>query len=446
MKRTATALVAFLGLLLILFFFPAEGEIRKGLAILFFAAILWITEAIPLAVTSLSIPVLATLLGILDVKSAFSSFAHPIIFLFFGGFALASALTKYQLDKFLAYKIVSVSKGSLFWTSFFIFLATAFVSMWISNTSTTAMMLPLVLGIIGAVSADKRLKTFLLLGIAYSASVGGIGTVVGSPPNGITAANLGMDFLDWMKFGLPTVAVLLPSLFFILYLYFRPNLKRKVAIEQVQFNLNRKSLGVLAIFTFTVTLWLFSKKVSGILGVNKYFDAVVAITAVFLLFAFKLVDWKDVDRGTDWGTLYLFGGGLSLSHVLKTTGTSKFIAESFTQGIGYLPAFLVVLSVTFLMIFFTELMSNTATAAIFIPILITTATGIGLPPSFLALPAGIAASCAFMFPVATPPNAIVYGTGEVDQKEMVKVGLILNVTFAVIIGVLSVLLIGKIVG
>jgi len=255
-----------------------------------------------------------------------------------------------------------------------------------------------------------------------------------------------MDFLDWMKFGLPTVVLLLPSLFLILYLYFRPNLKRKVVIEQVQFKLSRKSLGVLAIFTFTVTLWLFSKKVSGVLGVNKYFDAIVAITAVFLLFAFRLIDWKDVDRGTDWGTLYLFGGGLSLSHVLKTTGASKFVAENFIQGIGHFSAFLLVLLVTFLMIFFTELMSNTATAAIFIPILITAATGMNLPPHELALPAGVAASCAFMLPVATPPNAIVYGTGEIDQKEMVKVGLILNVTFTVIISILSVLLVGKIIG
>ena len=445
MKREAGIFLAFFVFMLTLFFFPVEVEVRKGLAILFFAAILWISEALPLAVTSLSIPVLAVLLGILDVKSAFSSFAHPIIFLFFGGFALASALTKYNLDRVLAFKIVSLSRGSLFWTSILLFVATAFVSMWISNTSTTAMMLPLALGIAGATSADRRLRSFLLLGIAYSASVGGIGTLVGSPPNGITAANLGLNFLDWMEFGLPTVTVLLPLLFLILYLYFKPDLRRKVTVEEVHFSLGKRSLAVLAIFAFTVTLWLFSRKVSGFLGIHKYFDTAVAITAVFLLFVFKLVDWRDVDRGTDWGTLYLFGGGLSLSHVLKTTGASKFVAESFSQAVGNLPTFLVVLSVTFLMIFLTELMSNTATAAIFVPILITTATGMNLPPHELALPAGVAASCAFMLPVATPPNAIVYGTGEVEQKDMIRVGLILNVTFAVIISILSVLLIGKII-
>ncbi|TCK04535.1 SLC13 family permease [Phorcysia thermohydrogeniphila] len=446
MKKGIAVAVAFFAFFATLLFFPTETEVRKGLAILFFAAILWISEALPLPVTSLSIPLLASLLGVLDVKSAFSSFAHPIIFLFFGGFALATALTKYKLDKFLAFKIVSLSKGSLLWTSLSIFAATAFVSMWISNTSTTAMMLPLALGIAGAVSADKRLRSFLLLGIAYSASVGGIGTVVGSPPNGITAANLGIGFYDWMKFGLPTVAILFPLLFLALYFYFRPNLKERVTIEKYSFNLSKKSIGVLAVFALTVFLWLFGKKLSLVLGIKKYFDALVAVTAVFLLFAFKLVDWKDLDKGTDWGTLYLFGGGLSLSHVLKTTGASKFLAESFIQASGHLPAFLLVFSVTLLMIFFTELMSNTATAAIFIPILITLASEMNLPPHELALPAGVAASCAFMLPVATPPNAIVYGTGEVEQRDMIKVGLLLNVIFAVAISVLSVLLIGKVVG
>lgn len=441
MKRYTILIFSLIILFLILLIPSIPLEIRKGLAVLTFAAVLWITEAIPLAVTSLSIPVLAVLLGILDAKSAFAPFAHPIIFLFFGGFALATALRKYDLDRFLAFKIVSASKGSLFGTAILLFAATAFVSMWISNTSTTVMMLPLALGIAAAVSADNRLKTFLFIGIAYSASVGGIGTLVGSPPNGITAADLGMDFIGWLKVGLPTVVVLFPLLFLILYLYFKPNLKRNVIIENFSLEMTKERVGVLLIFLTTVVLWLFGKQISAVLGIHKEFDAVVAVFAVILLFVFKIVNWREIEEGTDWGTLCLFGGGIALSKILEVTGTSKFIAKILTENIANFPHLLVILSVTLFMIFATELMSNTATAAIFIPILIAAAAQMHLPSYELALPAGIAASCAFMLPIATPPNAIVYGTGEIKQKDMIKVGFILNIVFAVVVSILALVLI-----
>ncbi|MEO2069003.1 MAG: DASS family sodium-coupled anion symporter [Desulfurobacteriaceae bacterium] len=433
MKRGFPLIFSLLAFLLVLTFLPVSFDVRKGLAILVFAAILWITEGLPLAVTSLSIPVLAVVLGIFDVKTAFSSFSHPIIFLFLGGFVLAAALTKYGLDKLIAFKIVSLSKGSPFTASVLLFLSTAFISMWISNTSTTVMMLPLALGIATALSGDKRLRSFLLLGVAYSASIGGIGTLVGSPPNGITAANLGMEFSDWLKAAFPVVIFLFPFLIAILYIYFKPKMKSKVEIEKVSFTMTKEKFTVLTIFSMTVILWLFSKKISSILGVSKYFDAVIAIFAVVLLFSFKLLTWEDVNKNTDWGTLLLFGGGLSLSQVLKATGTSKFIASLLVNSVTNLPPFFLVFSIVLFMIFLTELMSNTATAAIFIPILITAAKSLGLPPPFLALPAGIAASCAFMFPVATPPNAIVYGTGNVGQRDMLRVGLVLNVFFAFLI-------------
>jgi len=428
------------------FILPLPSEVKKGLFILVFTAALWITESLPLPVTSLLVPVLSVLLGVLNVKSAFSSFAHPIIFLFFGGFALATALKKHAIDKLIAYKIVSVSKGSLFTTSVLLFLSTAFVSMWISNTSTTAMMLPLALGILGAVRGDSKLKTFMLLGIAYSSSIGGIGTLVGSPPNGITAANLNLSFTDWLIFGIPTVLILLPLLFLILYLYFRPNLKEKITFEKASFRLTKEGKLTFFVFLITALMWLFSKPISHVLGIRHYFDAVAAVFAVVLLFLFNIVSWKEINEGTDWGTLYLFGGGIALSHVLKVTGTSKFIASLLTRNIGGLPSLLVVLLVTLFMIFMTELMSNTATAAIFIPILITAAVEMNLPPYELALPAGIAASCAFMLPVATPPNAIVYGTGFIKQRDMLKVGFILNLIFALAIALITVLITNKLVG
>ncbi len=432
MKR-AIAPILFLLLAFLTLSSNLDLSVKKGLILLEFGALFWITEALPLPVTSLLIPVLAVFLGAGSVKEAFSSFAHPIIFLFFGGFALATALSKHSLDKFIAFKIVSLSKGSFLLTSFLLFLATALISMWISNTSTTAMILPLALGLIGATSQDERVKHFILLGVAYSASVGGIGTLVGSPPNGITAAELSMGFTDWLKVGLPIVLILFPLLFLILYLYFRPKVSGAVKVEEFNFSLTRERLLVLLVFGITVAGWLLSKPLSHLLGVGKYFDSVVAVVGVSLLFVFKLVNWREVEEGTDWGTLYLFGGGIALSHFLKTTGASKFIASALIDLISGLPLFLLILSVTLFMIFLTELMSNTATAAIFVPILISAAHTLGINPATLALPAGVAASCAFMLPVATPPNAIVYGTGQVKQGNMLKVGFLLNLTFAFVI-------------
>ncbi len=420
-------------LFLIILLLPLPLNIRKGMAILIFTAVLWITEALPLSVTSLSVPILAVCLGVTNVKDAFAPFAHPIIFLFLGGFALAAALSKYEMDRFLAFKIVSLSRGYLLGASLLLFIATAFISMWISNTSTTAMMLPLSIGIAEAAGADRKLKTFILLGVAYSASVGGIGMLVGSPPNGITAAELGIGFTDWAKYGIPISIVLLILLFVILYLYFRPSFTKRVSLEIEGFELDNKRIGVLLIFLLTAIMWLFSKQLSGLLGVHKYLDAVIAVLAIVLLFVFKLVDWKDIDRGTDWGTLYLFGGGLALSRILKVTHTSSYIANLFVGNIKGLPIFLIVFLVALFMALATELMSNTATAAIFIPIFITAARDLGIPAETLAIPAGIAASCAFMLPVATPPNAIVYGTGAVRQKDMIKVGIILEIVSAIAI-------------
>ncbi|WP_456435960.1 SLC13 family permease [Thermovibrio ammonificans] len=434
MKRAA-GVTLFILLALLILSLNTSIDVKKGLILLAFAASFWIFEVLPLPVTALSIPVLGVLLGCGSVKEAFASFAHPIIFLFLGGFALAAALSKFKLDTFIAYKVVSLSKGSGVAATVLLFAATAFISMWISNTSTTAMMLPLALGIVGAAS-DERLKSFVLLGVAYSASVGGIGTLVGSPPNGITAADLGMGFVDWLKFGLPTVLVLFPLLYLVLVLYFRPRLSGGFNVEPVDFSFRREHYLVFVVFLFAVLGWLFSKPLSHLLGISKGFDALVAVSAVILLFAFGLLNWRELEEGTDWGTLYLFGGGIALSHFLKTTGASSFIAREFVSLVGGFPLFLLILSVSLFMIFMTELMSNTATAAIFVPILISASKGLGVSPLDLAMPAGIAASCAFMLPVATPPNAIVYGTGFIRQRDMLRVGLALNLLFAFVIAVL----------
>lgn len=445
MNKSISIAIAILIFFLILLFSPFDEGVRKGFSILSIAAILWITEAIPLSITALLIPTLGVYLGVFDVKTAFSYFAHPLIFLFFGGFVLATALSKHEVDKFVAYKIVSLSGNKFLISVFFLMLATSLVSMWISNTSTTAMMMPLALGILATLQgkATEHIYTFTLLGIAYAASVGGIGTLVGSPPNGIAAGILNLSFTDWLKFGIPVYLILFPLLFLILYIVFRPPVNLKVEkTENISFEFTQQRLLVLLIFALTALAWIFSKQLAHIVGVKKYFDAVIAITAVILLVIFRVIDWKDINRGVSWGTLLLFGGGIALSGIMKKTGTAKFIADWLVDVLSSVSTFIFLLIIVLFVIFLTELMSNTATTALVAPILFEAAKSLDKPPEMLVIPAAVAASCAFMLPVATPPNAIVYGTGYIKQKDMMRVGFILNIVFALVLAAFFTLYIG----
>ncbi len=445
MRNTIIILFTILLFLGILFFFPFEEEIRKGFAILAIVAILWITEAIPLSVTAILIPLLGVYMGIFDVKTAFSHFAHPLIFLFFGGFVLAIALSKHGVDKFVAFKIISLSGDRFIVAVLLIMLTTSLLSMWISNTSTTAMMIPLALGILGATQGklDEKVYTFTLLGIAYAASVGGIGTLVGSPPNGIAAGILNLSFADWLKFGIPVFLILFPLLFFILFVVFRPPIGLKVErARDVTFELTTPRVLVLLIFLLTALAWMFSEQLAHLVGVNKYFDVVIAITSVVLLAILRVIDWKDINKGVSWGTLLLFGGGITLSEIMKKTGTAKFMADWLVNTLSGVSTFVFLLVIVLLVIFMTELMSNTATTALIAPILYATAQTLNKPPEMLIIPAAVAASCAFMLPVATPPNAIVYGTGHIKQRDMMKVGFILNIVFALVLAAFFTLYVG----
>ena len=420
------------------FMLDADPTAKKGLLILTIISSLWISEVIPISVTSLLVPVLGVVLGIVDVKEALSPFAHPIIFLFFGGFVLAIALSKYELDRFVAYKIAKVSGGSFLKASFLLMLTTAFISMWISNTSTTAMMLPLALGIIRSVeNPPERNYTFLLLGIAYSASVGGMGTLVGSPPNGIAAGLLNLSFADWFSFGIPFVLILLPVLFFIMYMLFKPLTLRVSLREDFSIKWGVGEISVFVVFFLTVVGWLFSKQISSFLGIGKYTDSIIALFAVILLASLRLISWYDIKEKTDWGTLYLFGGGLALSNILKVSGGAKYLSDMVADMLGGLHPFFIILFSVLFIIFMTELMSNTATTAIFAPILLSTAQGLGIPPEDLIIPTALAASCAFMLPVATPPNAIVYGSGFIKQTDMIRAGILLNLCLGTLISIVA---------
>ncbi|WP_407505631.1 SLC13 family permease [Vibrio parahaemolyticus] len=408
---------------------PFEPQVVTGISILVFVAILWLTEAIHVSITALLIPMLAVFLGVFNTQTALNNFSNSIIFLFLGGFALAAALHKQKLDQALADKVLLIARGRMSVAVFMLFGVSAGLSMWISNTATAAMMLPLVLGVMTKLDAKKNHNTFLfvLLGIAYSASIGGIATLVGSPPNAIAAAEVGLNFTEWMKLGLPISLILMPIAILVLYIMTKPDLSHKFELDHKPVEWTNGKMVTLAIFLLTVTLWIFSKPINTMLGGFAKFDTLVAIGAILLLGASRAVEWKDIEKTTDWGVLILFGGGICLSNVLKATGTSVFLAHSLTGFLEQAGVLLTILSVVAFVVFLTEFASNTASAALLVPVFATIAEALGLSPVILSALIAVAASCAFMLPVATPPNAIVFGTGHIKQKEMMRIGFVLNI-------------------
>lgn len=416
---------------------PFEHDIVVGISILTFIAILWLTEALHVSITAILVPLLAIGFGIFKTPQALSNFANPIIFLFLGGFALAAALHKQELDKAIADKVLLVAKGKMSVAVFMLFGVTAALSMWISNTATTAMMLPLVLGILNKVNAKSERSTyvFVLLGIAYCASIGGIATVVGSPPNAIAAAEVGLSFSEWMAFGLPISIILLPITVAILYFLIKPNLNHTFELDHQPVAWSNGKLITLAIFLLTVTFWIFSKPINAFLGGFSKFDTLVALGAIVLLGASRVVKWKDVEKSTDWGVLLLFGGGICLSNILKATGTSIFLAHSLSAFLDQAGLFFTILVIAGFVVFLTEFASNTASAALLVPVFATVAEALGVSPVVLSALIAVSASCAFMLPVATPPNAIVFGSGHIKQSEMMRAGIYLNIAC---IGVLSI--------
>jgi len=425
---------------------PYEEPTNKGLALLAFVAILWLTEAIHITVTALLVPILAILLGLESTKSALQAFANPTIFLFFGGFAIATALSVQKLDKYIAHKVIAIARGNFLLAVFFLFLATALLSMGISNTATAAMIIPLAMGLLKNIDyeSNKGTYAFVILGVAYSASIGGMGTLVGSPPNAIVASQLNITFSEWLRYGMPTVLGLMPLMIGTLYVVFRPKLNIKItSTEGVVDKLNGKQYLTILIFLITALCWIFSDLINetftSFIGIEKIkdFDAVVAmIAAVFVCF-FGVAEWKQIQENTDWGVLMLFGGGLSLSVILTQSGASKALVDSVQFLIADSNYFVIGLMVATFIIFLTEFTSNTASAALLVPIFISVAENLGVNPLGLSLIIGIGASCAFMLPVATPPNAIAYGTGKVSQRDMIKAGFVLNILCIIFISVVA---------
>jgi sodium-dependent dicarboxylate transporter 2/3/5 len=432
---------------------PPPDALGTGLAIFVLVGGLWMTQALHLSITALLVPLLAVLAGLMDLRTALASFAHPIIFLFLGGFALAAALQQQGLDRRLALAVLRLAAGRRSRAVALLFGLTALLSMWISNTATAAMMLPLALGLL-ADDDGPRERAFVLLGVAYSASIGGIGTLVGSPPNAIAAAQAGIGFAEWMRIGVPLVVLLLPLMAGVLFLVLRPrlaaavgaslvpdlpdlpNLPGAAALPAADEPLTRQQRITVAVFGLAAAGWIGAAPLGRALGISADVDSAVAVAAVIALVAGGAISWPEIERRTHWGVLLLFGGGLALSAVMAASGASQFLAVALTDALHGAPTVLLLLGVVAFVVFLTELVSNTAAAALLVPIFLGVAAALGLPPPLFAAAIAASASCAFMLPVATPPNAIVYATDEVAQATMMRCGLVLNL---VCIGVITAL-------
>ncbi|WP_109077367.1 SLC13 family permease [Aggregatibacter kilianii] len=442
-KSLIILVLDFILMLVLINTLPFSPQENRGLALLVFIGILWLTEAFNITVTSLMVPILAIALGLINTQKALAPFATPIIYMFFGGFVIAAVLQIQQLDKIIANYIVRLAKGNLKLSVAYLFGVTTFLSMWINNTAIAAMMLPLTIGMLKGLNAEKnyRLYAFTLLGMAFCASIGGIGTLVGSAPNAILASQIQVTFTEWLGYGFPVMLLLLPSMLFALWVILRPDFSVDFtpSIEKVTFT--KKNIITLAIFAGMAVVLLFSSLInpwlSGMLGLAKKidsFDSVIALTVVVIIGVTGVAKWKEIQQRVEWGVLMLFGGGLTLSIVMKDSGASKIMADTIVQFTNEKPLWVLCFVISAFIIFLTEFTSNTASAALIMPIVISVAQTLSLPPIALAAIIACGASCAFMLPIATPPNAIVFATGHVKQLDMAKVGFILNLFCIGIIG------------
>jgi len=448
-----------------LLFFDPEGlsyEARAVLAITLWIASWWITEAVPIPATSLLPLVLMPVTGALDSDTVASSYGNDIIFLFLGGFFIATAMEKWNLHKRMALAIIDFVGTSTQRILLGFMIATAFLSMWVSNTASVMMMVPMALAITAQVATSLKgtpqegdLPVFekaLIFGVGYAGTIGGIGTLIGTPPNIILAAqarqlfDVEITFASWMMIGVPVVILLLSIAWlylgrvaFRMHIHELPGGRRLIHSE-------REALGRTS-FEEKVVAWVFASAAflwisRGFLWVNlvpEITDGLVAILATVVLFSMpaksavarRVLEWSDAVR-IPWGILLLFGGGLAIASGFRETGLSEWMGTQLTVLEGFHLA-VIISSATLLILFLTEITSNTATATMIMPVVASLALALGIHPFALMIPCAMAANCAFMLPVGTPPNAIIFATDKLTILEMVRTGFRMNVIAVVLI-------------
>jgi len=444
-----------------------EAPARHVLGLAIWMAIWWVSEPVPLAATSLLPAGVLPALGIVTAREAVAPYANELVFLYLGGFFLAAALERWNAHARIAYGLIAAIGYSSRRIVLGVMVATSFISMWISNTATAAMMYPIVLAIIPLFSGQDRdarhTRTALLLGMAYAASIGGMGTLLGTPPNLILAgaarelAGQEVTFLEFFALGVPLVLLLLPMCWALLVFVLFPS--RAVLAEGASGVLQdrRTALGplrggefaTLSVFVLTALAWLNRERkeigdltIPGLVDISpRLTDATIGILGALCLFVIPardtdgtkrpLLTWDEA-RTIPWDVLLLFGGGLSLAAAMESTGLARWLGDHLT-ALGGLPSLALYLGLAVFVLLLSELASNTAVATMMMPIIATLATAVGQPPLLLMLVAAFAASTGFALPVATPPNTIVFGSGQVRVRDMARAGVVLDVIAIVLI-------------
>ena len=465
MKLTKQSIGLILGpvlFILILKFFHPEGLSETANAVLASAlwiATWWITEALPLAVTALLPVILFPLSGGMSLKETTASYGHKYIFLFIGGFILAIAIEKWSLHKRIALNIIKLVGTNVVHIILGFMIATAFLSMWISNTATAVMILPVGMAIVAQLRDNPKtiedenliFGKALMLAIAYSASIGGMATLIGTPPNlvlaGVVQESYGIEitFSQWFSFGFPiSILFLFLSWLYLTRVAFK--FKQKAfpgGSDEIKRQLERlgklsfEEKAVSIIFVLTAFAWI-SRSFLLKEFIPAIDDTIIAISSAVLLFLLptkdhkkRLLDWNDTIK-LPWGILILFGGGMALALGFETSGLAIWLGEQMTS-LKTIPLILLLLVLITAVNFLTEITSNLATTAMLLPVLVSLASAIGVHPYFLLVGATVAASCAFMLPVATPPNAVVFGSGYLKIEDMVKKGFWMNIISIVLL-------------
>ena len=440
----------------IMIFVEADGlsfEAKCILASTAWMAVWWVTECVPISVTALLPIVLFPLTGGMDLSTTTAAYGHKLVFLFVGGFLIALAIEKWHLHKRLALNIIRVTGSNKSRVILGFMLATAFLSMWISNTATSIMILPVGLAIISQLKDDPNTKEneneifgkSLMIAIAYSASIGGMATLIGTPPNMVLAGvveesyGIKLNMFDWMKFGVPLSSFLLIICWFYLTKIAFKFKNEEFSAGQDEIHRQIKNLGnfskeeikVLIVFTLTALGWIFRGRIETIFPMID--DTIIAIFFAVTLFIIptksqkaktKLLVWEDTVK-LPWGILILFGGGMAIASAFGKSGLALWIAD-LLQNLENVSLFLIILIIVTSINLLTEVTSNMATTAMLLPVLVTIALAIEVHPYFLLVSATLAASCAFMLPISTPPNAVVFGSGFLKIEDMFKKGVWMN--------------------
>lgn len=445
----------------------------KTAGLAFWMASWWVSEVVPIPATALLPIVISPLVGIAAIKSVTAPYAHPLIFLFLGGFLISIAMERWGLHKRIALSTMLYAGKKPSLQILAMMLVTAFLSMWMSNTATAVMMLPIALSITHLVKqSDPSNEGFgkaLLLSIAYGASIGGIATLIGTPPNALMAAYLSdsykieIGFAQWMLVGVPlSISMLILSWLWLTKFAYKvdKNVKNNQSVDtKAVFTKQLSELGtmqhaekgVLFVFVLAAVCWIFRPILADLSGLSIS-DTAIAIAAALLLFVLpankgsneRILDWKSA-ANVPWGVLLLFGGGLTLASQIKSSGLADYIAHMI-EGASAIPLVMSVLVVVALITFLTEITSNTATAAGFLPLLGPVAESITGSPLVWVIPAAIACSCAFMMPVATPPNAIVFGSGQIQMRDMIRAGFVLNIVAIILITLVTMTIAAQVFG